>query len=205
MKDPYYEEWDEAYRHSLTELPWELGRPRPQLVELIESGTIKPCKALDICCGAGTNTIYLASRGFAVTGIDISPKAIEIAKETAKAAGVTVRFQVGNVVRLPYENEEFGFVFDMGCFHHIRPDDRDAYIKGVHRVLKDRGRYQLTCFSSKNGSAWNHFTEKEIVSYFSPYFEVEDVKHAGSVEGDGVTRYFYTVLMRTTATGDHKF
>jgi 2-polyprenyl-3-methyl-5-hydroxy-6-metoxy-1,4-benzoquinol methylase len=72
-----YEEWDEAYRHPLGQLPWELGRPRPHLVELVESGIIKSGKALDVCCGAGTNTVYLATKGFIATGIDISPRPLQ--------------------------------------------------------------------------------------------------------------------------------
>lgn len=195
MKDPYYEEWDRAYEHPLSELPWELGRPRPQLVELIESGGIKPGNALDICCGAGTNTVYLASKGFDATGIDISPRAIAIAEEKAKAAGVKIQFQVGNSVHLPYNDGEFDLVYDMGCFHHIYPEDRKSYIAGVHRVLKDSGSYFMTCFSRRNGSAWNHFTEEQLREIFSPFFNVIDIDHFPSIERDGITRYFYSVLM----------
>jgi len=77
-----YEDWDYVYRnYPLDELPWELGRPREILVRLVEEGTIDPGKALDICCGAGTNTVYLARKGLQVTGINISSKAIEYATE----------------------------------------------------------------------------------------------------------------------------
>lgn len=190
-----YEEWDEAYAHPLTELPWELGRPRPQLVKLVESGKVKPGKALDICCGVGTNTVYLASKGFEVSGIDISRRAIAIAKKKAELAGVKIRFRVGNSVRLPYDDEEFDFVFDMGCFHHIHPEDRRSYIAGVHGVLKEGGKYNMTCFSWRNGPAWNHFAEEQLREIFSPFFNILEVEHFSSVEGDGVTRYFYSVLM----------
>lgn len=190
-----YEEWDEAYAHDLSELPWELGKPRQQLVELVESGRIKPCRALDICCGAGTNTIYLASTGFAVSGIDISPRAIAIAKEKAKKAGVKINFKAGNSVELPYGDEEFGFVFDMGCFHHIHPEDRMRFISGVHRVLSSGGKYFMTCFSRRNGIAWNHFTEEQLLELFSPFFKILGIEHFASVEGDRVTRYFYSALM----------
>ncbi|NWG11350.1 class I SAM-dependent methyltransferase [Candidatus Bathyarchaeota archaeon] len=60
------------------------------LVNLVEKGVIKKGKALDICCGAGTNTVYLAKKGFEVTGIDISSKAIEYATEKAKQANVNI-------------------------------------------------------------------------------------------------------------------
>jgi hypothetical protein len=58
-----YEEWNRIYRkHSVEALPWELGRPRKVLVDLIEKGQIKKGKTLDTCCGAGTNTLYLAKK-----------------------------------------------------------------------------------------------------------------------------------------------
>lgn len=196
MESSNYERWKRVYEiYPLEDLPWELSRPREVLVELLESNKVKRGKALDICCGAGTNTAYIASKGFETTGIDISPKAIEIAEEKARKAGVKIRFIAGNALHLPFNDEEFDFIFDMGCFHHILPEDRELFIKGVHRTLKTGGKYLLTCFSYKNGHAWNHFTKEDIVRYFSDYFKIDDTKHYASLEGDGVIRYFYTVLM----------
>jgi ubiquinone/menaquinone biosynthesis C-methylase UbiE len=186
-----YDEWDQIYRkYPLEELGWKLGRPRPILVEFIEKGFIKKGKALDICCGAGTNTVYLAEKGFEVTGIDISPKAIAYAKKKAKQANVNINLMVQNFLNLPFEKAEFDFVFDMGCFHHVKIEDRPKFIKGVHRVLKNGGTYLLTCFSYKNGLAWNHFTKKQITDLFSDYFEINEIRHISSIEGDGLKRYF---------------
>jgi len=177
-------------------LGWELGKPRPILVEYVEKGLIPKGKALDICCGAGTNTIYLAEKGFEVTGIDISPTALDFAKAKAAKAKVNIDFSVQNFVELPFKDEMFDFVFDMGCFHHVQIADRHRFIPGIHRVLKSRGVYMLTCFSVKNGPAWNHFTRQQLVDLFSGFFTFEEVRHVSSVEGDGVTRYFYTILMK---------
>ena len=195
--DSGYDEWDQIYRkYPLEELGWELGKPRPILVEFIEKVLIKKGKALDICCGAGTNTVYLAEKGFEVTGIDISPKAIAYAKKKAKQANVNINLMVQNFLNLPFEKAEFDFVFDMGCFHHVKVEDRPKFIKGVHRVLRNGGTYLLTCFSYKNGPAWNHFTKKQITDLFSKHFEINEVRHISSLEGDGVKRFFYTVLMK---------
>jgi ubiquinone/menaquinone biosynthesis C-methylase UbiE len=191
-----YGEWDQIYRkYPLGELGWELGKPRPILVDFVEKGLINKGKALDICCGAGTNTIYLAKKGFEVTGIDISPTAIEYARKKAEQANVKIDFRVQNFLELPFGDRAFDFVFDMGCFHHVTVGDRPTFIKGVHRVLKNGGDFMLTCFSYKNGTAWNHFTKKQLIDLFSDWFEMGEFKHYASVEGDGVTRYFYTVLM----------
>jgi len=191
-----YEEWDRIYRKfPLEVLPWELGRPRKVLVDLVEKGLIPKGKALDICCGAGTNTVYLAEKGFQVTGIDISSKAVEYARKKAEQANVKINFMVQNFLKLPFQDEEFDFVFDMGCFHHVEVEDRNIFIKRISRVLKNDGLYLLICFSYKNGPAWNHFTKKQVIHLFSRYFEIKEIKHISSVEGDGLKRYFYSVLM----------
>ena len=190
-------EWDRIYqKYPLEELGWELGEPRPILREYVEKGLLKKGKALDICCGAGTNTVYLAEKGFDVMGIDISPTAIGYAEKKAAHADVQVSFMVQDFLELPFEDEEFDFVFDMGCFHHVKPEDRATFINGVHRVLKKRGNYMLTCFSYKNGPAWNHFTRQQLIDLFSGLFEMGEFRHYLSMEGDGVARYFYTVLMK---------
>jgi ubiquinone/menaquinone biosynthesis C-methylase UbiE len=191
-----YEKWNRIYRnHSVEALPWELGKPRKVLVDLIEKGQIKKGKTLDTCCGAGTNTLYLAKKGFQVTGIDISSKAIEYSKEKARKTNIKVRFQIQNFLNLQFKDEELNFAFDMGCFHHVLVKDRSTYIKGVNRVFKTGGSYLMVCFSCRNDPAWNHFTEEQIIQLFSNYFKIKNIEHIASVEGDGYVRYFYAVLM----------
>lgn len=191
-----YEEWDRIYRkYPLDTLPWELGRPRQTLIDLVKSGRIKKGKTLDLCCGAGSNTVYLAKEGFQVTAIDISSKAVEISSKKAEEANVKIKFLVQSFLELPFKSEEFDFVFDMGCFHHVKPWDRHVFIEGVHRVLKKNGTYFLICFSYKNGSAWNHFTKRQLMRLFSGSFEFKEIRHIASTEGDGFIRYFYWVLM----------
>ena len=84
----------------------------------------------------------------------------------------------------------------MGCFHHVEVDERGKFIAGVHSVLKNGGAYMLTCFSYRNGPGWNHFTAQQIIDLFSGYFELGELRHYPSLEGDGVIRFFYTVLMK---------
>lgn len=189
--------WERIYqKFPLEELGWELGKPRPILVEYVERGAINRGKALDICCGAGTNTIYLALQKFEVTGIDISSTAIEYAKAKAIEAGVSIRFMSQDFLQLPFKDEEFDFVFDMGCFHHVEVNDRLTFIKGVSRVLRKKGIYMLTCFSYRNGKAWNYFTKSQLFKLFSPYFEIGEIRDYPSMEGDGVVRYFFTAWMK---------
>ena len=85
--------WDVIYhRYQPESLPWELGKLRKVLVKFLDSGQVGPGKALDLCCGAGTNPIYIAKKGFKVTALDVSDKAIEYAKEQAFRANVRINF-----------------------------------------------------------------------------------------------------------------
>ena len=188
--------WDRIYHRYRPEcLPWEIGKPRRVLVKLVDSGRVVPGKTLDLCCGAGTNPVYLAKKGFDVTALDISDKAVEYAKEKAHKAEVDINFLVADFLTLPFKSEEFNFAFDFGCFHHVEVKDRTTFIEGLYRVLKPKGTYFLVCFSYKNGLAWNHFRREQIVRLFGDYFEIEWIKHVSSLEGDKITRYFYEVLM----------
>lgn len=192
-----YEDWDNTYRRRPLEvLPWELGRPRRSLVELVEKEQIRPGKALDLCCGAGTHAIYLSKKGFQVTGIDISSKAVEYAKDKVRKVNAKIQLQVQSFLHLDnFEDEEFDFVLDIGCFHHVKIKDRSIFIQGVKRVLKKKSPYFLFCFSYRNGHAWNHFKEDEIIQIFSNHFNIKNIEHIESVEGDGKVRYFWAVFM----------
>jgi 2-polyprenyl-3-methyl-5-hydroxy-6-metoxy-1,4-benzoquinol methylase len=78
--------WDERYAAS--ERVWS-GRPNRVLVEL--AGELTPGTALDVGCGEGADAVWLAERGWRVTGADVSPVALERAERHAAEAGLTGR------------------------------------------------------------------------------------------------------------------
>ena len=192
-----YLKWDKYYRkYSLEELGWELGKPRPILVEYNKKGFLPKGKALDLCCGAGTNTLYLAKSGFDMTGMDISKTALKIAKKKTQNDKISINFLAGSFVDLSFREGSFDLVFDMGCFHHVKVEERPKMIEGVYRILCIGGVYMLTCFSYQNGQGWNHFTVQQLVNLFSGLFVLGKIMHYSSLEGDGVIRFFFTVLMK---------
>ncbi len=75
-----------------------------------------------------------------MTGIDISQTAIEIGKKKAHQAKVNVNFLAESFIDLRFIDEAFGFVFNMGCVHHVEVEEGTKFIVGVHRVLKEGGR-----------------------------------------------------------------
>ncbi len=80
--------WDERYAER--ERIWS-GRPNQALVDTV--GDLPPGRALDLGCGEGADSIWLAERGWQVTGVDVSVTAVERAREHAEERGATVDLQ----------------------------------------------------------------------------------------------------------------
>src|SRR5262249_51359976 len=99
MSDPIH--WDERYAKG--ETPWDTGQPSSELRRVLPEISLRPCRALELGCGSGTNAVWLAQQGFDVTAIDLSPLAVERARRRAEAAGARVRFLVADVLRPPPE------------------------------------------------------------------------------------------------------
>lgn len=170
--------WNEIYRGPRGEIPWDIGVPSQHLVEVIEKEKVKPCPALDICCGTGTEAIYLAEKGFKISAIDVSKEAIKIAERKAQDAKIQVDFRVGNVLEMPFQDNSFGFVNDRGCFHCFSPAYRKWFAGEIHRVMKRGGKYLLRCFSDEEPGEWGPYriSKREIRETFSEYFEISEIQ-----------------------------
>lgn len=75
--------WENFYKLPIEKIPWQQTQ-FDWFKKLVDNGTIKGNSALDLGCGTGIKSIYLAKSGFKrIVGIDIAPQAIEYAKENA--------------------------------------------------------------------------------------------------------------------------
>jgi SAM-dependent methyltransferase len=81
--------WEGFYREST---PRWSGRPNPVLVDVV--GTRPPGRALDLGCGEGGDVLWLAERGFTVTGVDISATVVDRARAHAAEAGLAHRVTI---------------------------------------------------------------------------------------------------------------
>ncbi|MDD1678480.1 MAG: class I SAM-dependent methyltransferase, partial [Methanomicrobiales archaeon] len=147
-----YVDMDKIYQDvPLDKIPWHAETPPTALVELVTNGTVQPCKAIDLGCGAGTYAIYFAGVGFEVTGVDSSPTAIQLARDRARKKGVSCEFIVANLLDEMHEvTEKFDFAYDWEVLHHIFPEDRQKYVQNVSHLLNDGGRYFSVSFSEKD-------------------------------------------------------
>ncbi|MBL8797283.1 MAG: class I SAM-dependent methyltransferase [Planctomycetia bacterium] len=123
------EHWDQRYREGNT--PWETGQPSSFLQQTIAAERIAPCRALDLGCGSGIHSVWLAQQGFEVTGLDLSPLAIDLARQRAAAAGVRVEFLARDLLAPGSLGTTYEFFLDRGCYHIVRKLDRTAYLRNV--------------------------------------------------------------------------
>lgn len=142
--------WDDFYADRSKPVPFFVSKPDENLVSWLDQGLIKPGRALDLGCGPGRNSLYLASRGFEVDAVDLSPTAIAWAESRAAEAGVEVRFRCGYAFDpLAAEPDRpYDLIYDSGCFHHLPPHRRISYRALLEGVLAPGGHLALTCFAA---------------------------------------------------------
>ena len=195
----------------LDNIPWNVGTPPDIFQCLIRSKKLSPCKIIELGCGAGNYIRYFSDLGFDATGVDISEKAIEIARELAQKYGVKCEFIVADVLGDMSEiKTSYDFVYDWELLHHIFPEYRNKYIENVHKLIKPQGHYLSVCFSEEStqfgglgkyrktpiGTVLYFSNEAEMESLFGRRFFVEELKSIEIKGKKGVHKAIYALMKR---------
>jgi SAM-dependent methyltransferase len=169
---------EERYRkrYESGDTPWDVGQPDFNLIEVVTQKPIQSCKALDIGCGTGDNSIWLAQSGFEVIGTDTSDIALNKAREKASTADVECDFRLVDFLKNKIPGAPFGFVFDRGCFHSFSSEsDRRRFAQNVAAHLEEAGLW-LTIVGNadehRRGPGPPQRTAGDIVRAVEPYFEI---------------------------------
>jgi len=140
-------DWNTRYAEG--DIPWDTSRPSTELTRVLAETDLPRGRALEIGCGTGDNAIFLAQQGFEVTAFDISPLAIQQAREKTDEAGAPVNFLVADICDLPDLGEPYPFVFDRGVYHVMRQEHLDAFLSMLDRYAEENGHY-LTLAGNSN-------------------------------------------------------
>ncbi|MDE3089388.1 MAG: class I SAM-dependent methyltransferase [Chloroflexota bacterium] len=167
--------------------PWDIGA-RKELVELVETGRIKPCKAIDLGSGTASNCIFLAQHGFDVTGVDFAAAAVELGRKRAAQAGVTVNFVQDDLTHLQHITGKFDLLVDYGTLDDLNNKDRDRYMQNVLPLTHPGSRFVLYCFEWQprwwerliNLAERELLVPGEVERRFGKYFDIE--KFSGWVD-----------------------
>ncbi|WP_067506704.1 class I SAM-dependent methyltransferase [Actinoplanes sp. TFC3] len=171
-------DWDETYRGA-DPPPWEIGRPQPALAELINGGVSGP-RVLDLGCGTGELAMALARRGYDVTGVDISRVAIELAREKAAGAGLTVAFEVHDARRLELPSP-FDSLFDCGLLHNLARaeggNEAEPYLARLPGFAAPGASLYLLAVSAEAGPGWTITEDYLRTAFAEPAWTATTIKH----------------------------
>ncbi|MDQ0940165.1 SAM-dependent methyltransferase [Streptomyces sp. V1I1] len=131
--------------------PWDIGAPQPAYVALEEAGLIGGA-VLDAGCGTGEDALHLAGKGYAVTGLDLSPTAISLARDKAGARGLDAVFEVADALDLKGWEGRFDTVIDSGLAHTFEGDTLRSYAAALHRACRPGAVAHILSISDR-GSA----------------------------------------------------
>ncbi|OBH61883.1 methyltransferase type 12 [Mycobacterium colombiense] len=138
------------YRIGFT--PWD-GHPLAQSVRDLVEGTrdaaaLPAGRALEVGCGTGDCSIYLAQHGWNVTAVDFVAKPLERARAKARAAGAAVEFVQADVTQLSRAGigANFELIVDNACLHNMSDADRDAYVREITAVAAPGARLLIIAF-----------------------------------------------------------
>jgi 2-polyprenyl-3-methyl-5-hydroxy-6-metoxy-1,4-benzoquinol methylase len=159
---------------SATPAPWEIGRPQPAFARLADAGGIVG-RVLDVGCGTGEHALLAASLGHETLGIDLAPRAIELARAKAADRGVQATFLVHDALHLTDLDARFDTVLDCGLFHGLDDPDREHFLDSLAQVLPPGARYHMLCFSDRQPGDWGprRITEAEIRAAFADQWRID--------------------------------
>lgn len=155
-------------------VPWD-GHPLGHSLRDVVEGTndtpaLRAGKALDVGCGTGDSSIYLARHGWKVTGIDFVPKALDKARAKAGAADVSIDFVHADITQLSQAGvgADFDLIVDNGCLHNLTADNRDGYVREVSAVAAPDARLLIVAFAPGGSIGVPGITHAEIERRFTP-------------------------------------
>jgi len=148
IQKPKTSQWEKIYQgegqaykyYSILETP---HTDIDKVIGLFKKNKVK--KVLDLGCGAGRNTWYLADKGFEVYGLDNAPTGLKILKKALTERGLTANLKVGDAFeKLPYADNFFDALVSVQVMQHAKEPVILRAINEITRVVKPGGLVFIT-------------------------------------------------------------
>ncbi len=157
--------WERAIRRIDPEtVDFSKSKPHECLAPFCDAHVEKGACVLDLGCGGGRNSQFLAEKGFSVHGLDISPAGVDLTRERLKRAGLAGTFSVGEFTAIPYPNNSFSAIVCIAALDHVTLPGAGKALGEMRRVLRPGGKMLLT---------------------FDPPGRDEEIKGEATVQEDG--------------------
>lgn len=220
--------WEKEYRNP--QLIQTGDEPRMDLkryikfLRKVEGVYPKNLTVLDLGSGNGKHSNYLANLGNAVTGFEISPTAITIARDRAKEMGVVVDYQLRSMgEQYPCDDEYFDLVIEVMSSTSLNERERAINLKEVHRVLKTGGHFFVRALCKDGDKNANNllklnpgpeydtyidkdmnliqrvFSREDFIAMYSKYFEIQKLikkTNYAKFKGQSYKRNYWLAYMK---------
>ncbi len=157
--ETYGDRWYTAYDDPVALLRAENRVKFPWILNKLQAMGHSGQQILDVGCGGGFLSNELARQGYAVTGVDLSPESLRVAKRYDTSG--TVRYDVADAYELPYPDRSFDVVTAMDFLEHV--DDPARAIREFSRVLAPGG---LFFFHTFNRNPLAHLVVIKLLEWF---------------------------------------
>lgn len=188
-----------AEHYATGDVPWDDPLPPPEVIDHV--ATLAAGRALDLGCGYGRATIYLAGRGWEVDGIDFIPEATAEAALRASAAGVYARFHICQVTDLDFLAGPYDLAIDVGCCHNMVEEDLIRYQDQLQRLIRSGGTFLLFARlredEDQNSDGARGIQPQLVDQVFTTHFDLERTEIGiTKVEGQSAWRSAWYWLRR---------
>lgn len=161
---------------------WDTGIVPPEVRALVESAeALAPGRAVDVGCGTGVSTVFLAVNGWQVTGVDWIESAVVQARQRAAQTGLAdgqAAFVRADVEAADFlaDHEPVSLWLDIGCLHGMTAEAQAMYAAHARRLVAPGGVLRLYSWQrhEKDGRMVG-LDPDEVEALFASGFKLEDV------------------------------
>lgn len=166
---------------------------------------------LDVGCGLGRHSVFMAENGFNVYAMDYSKYVVDLVKEKAYLKGLDIKATVGTVSALPYENDSIDCMVAIGVLSNSDKNGIATILKEMHRVLKEGGETYFNIISKIsdignaneeliNGNAFYNINEDDFEWLFKD-FNIISVKHIDDLYNSMDMSSYCVLLQKVNKSG----
>lgn len=158
--------------------PWERRDVERSWKPLLDGpDALSPGRALDIGCGSGRDAVYLAKRGWQVTGVDFAEAGLNAARQRAREEGVEVQWLKGDVAELGALGVTPGYdlLYDFGCMHLLPDPARRGLARGLGELAATPATLLIGAFmAGRRILLPRGMDEEELVALLGDGWELQE-------------------------------
>jgi tellurite methyltransferase len=169
--------WEKQWHDPKLVQLWASFPPVPEVVEMADDLQAEGRRhILDIGCGVGRHTLYLAARGFKVTAVDNAPTALKECRQRLDAAGFHAEIAEADMECLPYQAASFDGILSTNVIHHVRVTTLAKIIDDIYQMLKPGGFFVWVTPNPRHCD-WGRGEEIEPGTWVDPTHEYGNPHH----------------------------